>query len=733
MIHVLRTPQAPGSLVSKAAATERARATRFFKRSPSERRQELHEFGGEIYADDDVHAALRDLFHDKCAYCESPPGELQAPIVDHFRPPAGALDLDGSYHPDHYWWLAYEWENLYLVCPDCSQMKGTRFPVAAERAAPRLRGDELWAEQAKLIDPCTDDPETHLVYSVDGYVSSGTERGKVTIEVLALNRWWLVMARGDALKAARAEWAELKPQVAAKGTRARRAIERFMSSAQPYAALRRQFARQWLSEGEATPKMLGEATTGSGGKVGVVDQRQREVTRQIFNEFEENAQHFSVAWPAKRAEQYFISSRTISRVEIRNFRIIRELTLDFPTTPAPIAPWLVLLGENGSGKSSILQAVTLALMGDEYRRKLQMDPRRIVRRGCSRGSVVVHLTGSSEPIELTFNTRSHEFKCVPGEPKVLLLGYGATRLLPRPDQRPGKGGSAARNARRFANVDNLFNPFVALKDPAPFLVSLDDERFDSVGRALRKLLPMSNKDRFMRTKHGVEVRAFGAQLQLSELSDGYQSVIALATDAMQVLMHRWPAMEVAEGIVAIDEVEAHLHPCWRMRIVSSLRDVFPRIQFLATTHDPLCLRGLQEGEVVVMQRNAENDVFALTDLPKIQGLRVDQLLTSEIFGLNSTTDPEVDELLREYRELRWRGDDSAAARRRREELSKRLDELLVLGRDRRERLVLEAADDYLGAEAHTADGEQRRKLKASTKKRIAKIFAEAVPKEARRS
>ena len=733
MIFVSRSAPAPPALRSKEAVAARRRASRFFERPVRHRRQELHEFDERIYAAQDVELALVELFNGKCAYCESPPGRLQAPRVDHFRPTAGAVNWDGSFAPDHYWWLAYQWENLYLVCPDCSAMKGARFPVSKARAKPGTKDSSLRREGALLLDPCADDPETHLVYAEDGFVSSGTEPGQITIEVLALNRAWLMMARADALEQARNDWEKARSAIAKGGSAAKRAVDRCMDVTHPYAGIRRQFGRQWLSESERpAPRLLTRVADGPAGKVGVVDPLQRELTREVFEDYEARGQEYSIAGPPSEAsENYYLATRSIRRIEIRNFRIIRELTLDFPAPTATGAPWLMLLGENGSGKSSILQAVTLALMGDEYRERIGVAPQRIVRRGARSGSVTVHLTGVADPIEISFGTRSRKFHSTVPEPKVLLLGYGATRLLPRPEPEGGRT-AAAPASMKFANVDNLFSPFVALKDPVPWMLSLDKQRFDNVARALKGLLPLSQADRVVRSsKRGVEVHAFGTRLTLDELSDGYQSVVALATDIMQVLMHRWQAMEVAEGIVAIDEVEAHLHPRWRMRIVSSLREVFPRIQFLTTSHDPLALRGLVDGEAVVMRRMPDHEVFALTDLPPIQGLRVDQLLTSEIFGLNSTADPEVDMLLEEYRELRWYGGASAEARRRRGQLRKDLDARQLLGRDRRERLVLEAAEDYLAAEAHMPDGEKRRELKRSTKKRIAKIFAEAVPPESR--
>ena len=48
----------------------------------------------------------------------------------------------------------------------------------------------------------------------------------------------------------------------------------------------------------------------------------------------------------------------------------------------------------------------------------------------------------------------------------------------------------------------------------------------------------------------------------------------------------------------LDEIDTHLHPTWKMQIVRGLRQMMPAMQFITPTHEPLCLRGLEEGEVV---------------------------------------------------------------------------------------------------------------------------------------
>jgi AAA domain, putative AbiEii toxin, Type IV TA system len=294
---------------------------------------------------------------------------------------------------------------------------------------------------------------------------------------------------------------------------------------------------------------------------------------------------------------------------------------------------------------------------------------------------------------------------------VLLLGYGATRLLPR-------GKTQAQPSGAVTRVDNLFDPFAPLADAHGWLLGLDDESFEHVARRLRKLLFLKPRTKFDRENGRIEVSG----IPLEQLSDGNQSVLALAVDIIAVMFTRWPALEAAEGIVLVDELGAHLHPRWRMRIVTSLREVFPRVQFLVSTHDPLCLSGLKNGEVVVMQRDARGASRALVDVPPVEGLRVDQLLTSEFFGLYSTIDPSLDRLFDEFYFLKAKPKRTKTDDERLAELEKVLDGKQQLGVTRRDRIVLAAADDYLAKERRTVDPGERLALKEETKDKIKAVW-----------
>ena len=90
--------------------------------------------------------------------------------------------------------------------------------------------------------------------------------------------------------------------------------------------------------------------------------------------------------------------------------------------------------------------------------------------------------------------------------------------------------------------------------------------------------------------------ANGSRVAIEELSDGYRSILSLTMELVrQLAVHHGPNQifdmsaqkVIAPGIVLIDEADAHLHPTWQQEIGVRLKRLFPRIQFIVTTHSPL--------------------------------------------------------------------------------------------------------------------------------------------------
>ena len=569
----------------------------------------------------------------------------------------------------------------------------------ARRTAPGFRSSRR--RPALLLDPCNDEPEQHLVYFEDGTVGSDTPRGRATIDAFGLNRELLVGRRRETCAKVDRELDARGPDLAGYE----------IASAEEFAGLRRQRLEERLQQSGAAP---------SGATAVRADEPA--VKRAIKRDFEAHqheVEESSVDDGAAR-EGYFAHARLVDRVEIRNFRVIEELTLHLrPPSPSADAPWAMLLGENGLGKSTVLQAITLALLDPPSRDRLGLDASSFVRHGAAEASVSVTLTGATTPIELVARAGSPTFEGNSTQ-KVLVLGYGATRLLPTAAH-PSPATPGA-----YARVENLFDPFVPVGDTTSWLLGLPPERFDEVAAALRQLLLLEEGELLLRNPGAgaVEVERDGDRVRLEELSAGYQSVIALATDVVKVLLSLWDTVPAAEAIVIVDELGAHLHPRWRMRIVSSLRSVFPRVQFLVSTHDPLCLRGVRDGEAIVLRKSSEGRIVLLDDLPSTDGMRVDQLLASEHFGMGSTIDPEVDVLFAEYYRLKAKRDPSETEQARIAELRDQLDGRKLLGVTRRERLALDAADDFLAHETDAAEEGKRVDLQDATRKKIAALWAE---------
>jgi hypothetical protein len=247
-------------------------------------------------------------------------------------------------------------------------------------------------------------------------------------------------------------------------------------------------------------------------------------------------------------------------------------------------------------------------------------------------------------------------------------------------------------------IDNLFDPYQPLYAADRWLAALGDRPFNAAALCIKDLLKLPQEKDLYRDGGQVMIPDQGNVARpLRQLSDGYQTVVALAVDIMAGLQEQERDFSTTPGIVVIDELGTHLHPRWRMEIVGSLRRAFTSMQFIATTHEPLCLRGVRKREVAVMRREGD-EIFAVTDLPSPEGLRVDQLLTSPFFGLHTTIDPALDLEFQEYYDLLSTSAPTADQADRREELRARLARFSFLGYTRRDQLVLDVVDRFLADE-----------------------------------
>ncbi|MCM2460291.1 AAA family ATPase [Pseudomonas sp. CG7] len=627
---------------------------------------------------------LMGLFHQKCAYCESKLGTATDGVIDQFRP-RRLLEVKNSEMLNPYLYLMYDWRNLYLSCPTCNRNKGNRFPVMGGRGFTGVPyGYVVELESNLLLDPCLNDPDEELIFLPDGTVIGATARGQATVDLLILNRRGLVDARAEVAR--RFDYFSHKERL------------EYIENAEPYSAVFRHLLK---AEGRRSPSGL--------------------VSVNVSNELNLPKSDISTE-DGVGLEQYRAVAQFVVRLRIENFGPIHALDLDLSKSGSSNAPCFALLGENGVGKSTLLRALAMALSGQAYVERLRLKSNDCLAENAYRGEVRVTIDGQANDIVMSLQ-RNRKIIFNEEKSSSLVLAYGATRLLPR-------GRHKAKAGERHAKIDNLFDPFLPLTNPNAWLSSLDPARLVDVNSVLASLLPEEQQLQVIQQGDNVRVVVAGdPQRRIDELSDGYQSMLGMAVDIMQVLYLAYSSMESAEGVVLIDELGNHFHPAWRLRCVRALREAFPRTQFIFTSHDPLCLRGLYEGEVAVLMRDKLRRVYALEELPPIDRLRVDQILSSEHFGLRSTVDPEMEERVREYEALVESGSRTSEENLRLDELTSYLTDSRYLGGSRRERLALQLIDTQYMPDVPLESTVSAKKLSESTVAKLQHLMKEIQPSQ----
>jgi len=138
-------------------------------------------------------------------------------------------------------------------------------------------------------------------------------------------------------------------------------------------------------------------------------------------------------------------------------------------------------------------------------------------------------------------------------------------------------------------------------------------------------------------------------LELNQLSSGEKTVIGLAMD----LIYRCVAANghlasplASEGIVLIDEIELHLHPRWQANIIKALTTTFPNIQFIVSTHSPLVINQLRDEQVFALRKDG---IIPGTQMQETYGMDASTVITN-IMGAPSRP-PEISECFDEVAEL----------------------------------------------------------------------------------
>ncbi len=400
----------------------------------------------------------------------------------------------------------------------------------------------------------------------------------------------------------------------------------------------------------------------------------------------------------------------LHRLRISNVRGFQEVDLTFElAAPGGVGArhpgFIVIAGRNGSGKTTLLRAAATVLAGPVVSANLTEG----VRDWVSHGASIAAVHGDVQPTGDEFDKTTRRFDArlrweraegayarphidwsdsfgernpniptaehslwTPHPRGWFSAGYGPFRRL------AGTSGEVARLVAgdwTIARFATLFREEASLAETVPWLQQANyrarsgQSRYAELERRFTSLL-----------NHGLFPDGYAAHrvdpdglwmgrpgdepIQIEELSDGYRSVTALITDVVRQIdacyngSIPWaedgsPRIDCS-GVVLIDEIDAHLHVSWQKRIGPWLREHFPNIQFIVTTHSPYICQSASPGGLI--QLPGPNDDFAPRVVPDelyrrvVNGSADDAVLT-ELFGLESPYSQRVDELRAELTRL----------------------------------------------------------------------------------
>jgi predicted ATP-binding protein involved in virulence len=133
-------------------------------------------------------------------------------------------------------------------------------------------------------------------------------------------------------------------------------------------------------------------------------------------------------------------------------------------------------------------------------------------------------------------------------------------------------------------------------------------------------------------------------LPIRLLSSGFRTLIGMVLDIASRMAVLNPNLlndiiKKTPGIVLIDELDMHLHPKWQWMVVAALKETFPSIQFIATTHSPLIIGSCKDENLISLGDTTYQAAYAKTK----KGWQIDDVLLSVMN--TSNRDPETNEKL----------------------------------------------------------------------------------------
>ena len=430
-----------------------------------------------------------------------------------------------------------------------------------------------------------------------------------------------------------------------------------------------------------------------------------------------------------------------TELRLRNVRCFgdEEQVLNLTGPDGEPARWTVLLGDNGTGKTTVLECLTslhrwcveflgeatrmigatggrrsTPIMNDEDLPRITLDLSAVAGRLIS-GQAWFYRAGKKDDWNITASLRENRtgrgasvrdseigfgpkgFSCkgFGAFGNIPTAFYGADRNVPSKAVEYDRLKDWKGSGLRFNAEDWLreldYSAAKARSDEGRFAA-----RLNTAKQCVVELLPDVEEVGFSEPTAGgrppsVQLRTADGWVPLSLTAYGYQTLFVWVLDLVARLFEHYPDSDdpLSEpAVVLVDEIELHLHPSWQRSVLKFLDAKFPRVQWVVTTHSPLVAQaapGVGANLAVLRRQNDDGTGPVVIDNTPdaVRGWRVDQVLASDLFDHTPPRDEATQEILDERRDLLARPTLSAADERRLKALEERLPSV-PLGESRQE-------------------------------------------------
>lgn len=326
----------------------------------------------------------------------------------------------------------------------------------------------------------------------------------------------------------------------------------------------------------------------------------------------------------------------IKSAQISNFYSIRQISLIFDDSKE-----IYFLGENGDGKSLILMSLYLTFRTNFIKRISNIEK-------IARIFDILKENPNFYPLGIDNARKQYGI----GNEAFLknVFGYGTHRGRIDTDDAEEFGFMSL-----FDTEQKLINPVTwliqqrAIELEKPFSRNHTNEENSLLELSVDFLEKMLNDllEREVVVKVDVDKVEFtekGAKpISFHQLSEGYKSVIIFVCDLIFRLSQSADveqSISNLKGVVFVDEIDLHLHPKWQRVLIRKLRNVFPGIQFIFTTHSPTMIQGASEDAIIYrVYRDTENGITKVSDpyfRKHLDHLMINTVLTSPLFGLSDS-------------------------------------------------------------------------------------------------